>query len=78
MSVPIEHSDYFVPYMNFKSPDNSVSFTFFKLLPLSQIIFPLYWVDEGADIDAESLDKFKNALVRSLFSLLPIPRRLLS
>ena len=64
MSVPIEHSDYFVPYMNFKSPDNSVSFTIFKLLPLSQIIFPLYWLDEGADIDAEGVDKLKSMLVR--------------
>ena len=28
VSVPIEHSDYFVPYLNFKSPENSVSFAF--------------------------------------------------
>jgi len=50
VSVPIEHSDYFAPYKNFKSPDNSV-------------IFPVVWVDEGADIDADNLDKLKSMLV---------------
>ena len=74
MSLPIEHSDYFVPYLNFKSPDNSVSFTLLKLLPLSQIISPVYWVDERADIDAEGLDKLKSMLVRSKLSPLLIPR----
>ena len=49
-------------------------FCFSKLFTLAQIIFPVVWVDEGADIDADNLDKLKSMLVRPLFRLLIILR----
>ena len=33
------------------------------LILLLQLIFPVVWVDEGADIDEENLDKLKSMLV---------------
>merc|ERR1712045_158654 len=54
ISLPVSQSDYFdcmnnlLTQMNYTQPE---------------LVFPLAWVDEGADIDAENLKKAKGLLV---------------
>merc|ERR1712045_207135 len=54
ISLPVSQSDYFDCMNNLLTQMNYTQ---------TELVFPLAWVDEGADIDAENLKKAKGLLV---------------
>ena len=71
VSVPVAHSDYFKDLIGLEDPANRVGFLCVHSHGIVsqtfclQTIWPVVWVDEGADATQENLDMVKSMLVRT-------------